>query len=94
MENLALIDNGDIKNKIRIIMGQTNYTEEQSIEKLQKFNFNEINVIKDYMGIVSNSDTKIKSVNQCIYKQLRGRLDGVMKNYHERVDNGEVTKIV
>ena len=32
---------------------------------------------------------KITSVNQTIYKQLRGYLDGAMKNYHERVNNGE-----
>ena len=46
------------------------------------------------MDKVKTTQQKITSVNQTIYKQLRGYLDGAMKNYRERVNNGEAKKII
>ena len=81
--------------KIQVIMRQTDYTEEKAREKLIDMRFDEIAVIRDYFGIaVEKAPKKESSVNQAIYKNLRGYLDGAMKNYRERVNNGEVKKIV
>jgi len=95
LEEITLVESDQIDAKVQIILRQTNYTSEQAKEKLQQFNFNEEEVIRDYFG-VSNKITpqKITSVNQTIYKQLRGYLDGAMKNYRERVNNGEAKKII
>jgi hypothetical protein len=95
MENISLVETDQIQEKIQIIMRQTDYTEEQSLEKLKKFNFNEIYVIRDYFGITEKKEkSQISSLNQCIYKQIRGHLDGAMRDYHDRVNKGEVKKIV
>jgi hypothetical protein len=95
MDKISLADTEVIDSKIQIVMRQTDYTQEIAREKLVQFNFNEMNVIKDYFGISEKkAPEQIKSVNQAIYKQLRGHLDGVMRNYRERVDNNEVKKIV
>lgn len=68
----------DIENKILIILGQTDYTEDIAKEKLIKHNNDEVLVIKEYFGINNNTNNnKIKSVNQEIYKQLRIRLNTV-----------------
>jgi hypothetical protein len=94
MDNISLVETGKIDGKIQIILRQTDYTEDKAREKLQQFNYNEIAVIKDYFGITEKKAPPIKSVNQEIYKQLRTHLDSSMSDYRDRVDRGEVKKIV
>jgi len=78
-----------INEKIKLIMGQTNYDKEQATIKLHEFNYNEINVIRDYLGIKEKKPTN-KSINQEIYKQIRKHLDKSMREYNERVKNSQV----
>lgn len=96
MDNICLVETDQIEGKIQIIIRQTDYTEEQAREKLSKCNFNEISVIRDYFGITEKKDksSEVKSVNQAIYKQIRGHLDGAMRDYRKRFDNGEVKKVI
>ena len=70
---------------VKYIMSQTNYSEEVSKTKLQEFNGDFMQVLKDYMGIPVKKDTnKFTSVNQEIYKQIRHSLDQTMKDYREK----------
>jgi hypothetical protein len=93
MEEISLVETNQIDAKVQIILRQTNYTTDQAKEKLQQFNFNEEDVIRDYFGITKKTKPeKITSINQTIYKQFRGYLDGAMKSYRERVDNNEAKK--
>jgi hypothetical protein len=77
-------------------MRQTEYNRDQALEKLLLFKMDEIKVIKNYFGIIdkNNSKKKIDSVNQEIYKQIRNHLDRSMTSYRERVEKGEVKKII
>jgi len=87
LEEISLFDTDQINAKIQIILRQTNYTQDQAKEKLQKFDFNEEEVIRDYFGIVKKPiPSKSKSVNQTIYKELRSYLDNAMKTYRDRVN--------
>ena len=71
------------KNDINIIMTQTNYTEEQARAKMQVFNGDYMQVIRDYMGIsVKKEEKKVKSVNQEIFRQIRTKMD--MKEYRDK----------
>ena len=81
------------KELIQIIIRQTDYTEEIAREKLLENKYDTILVIKKYMGFDDKKPDTIKSVNQEIYKQLRHRLDGNMRNYQERVEKGEAKKL-
>jgi hypothetical protein len=95
LEEITLVETDQIDAKVQIILRQTDYTSDQAKEKLQQFNFNEEEVIRDYFGVSKKTtQQKITSVNQTIYKQLRSYLDGAMKNYRERVNNGEAKKII
>jgi hypothetical protein len=95
LDEISLIETDQIEAKIQVILRQTNYTTEEAREKLNKFNFNEEEVIRDYFGITDKkTPQKITSVNQTIYKQLRGYLDGAMNNYRQRVNKGEAKKII
>jgi len=93
MENISLVESQQIDDKIQIIIRQTEYSEEEAREKLTQFNFNEISVIKDYLGITEKkTSAPIKSINQAIYKQLRNYLDKPVKKYNELCDNSKATK--
>ena len=81
-----------IDQKISIIMRQTDYSREVALEKLQVFDFNEINVIKDYVGIKEKPTNKVTSVNQEIYKQIRNRLNTAMRDYNNRVSTQDDIK--
>jgi hypothetical protein len=94
MDNISLVETDQIAGKIQIVLRQTDYSEDKAREKLQQFDYNEIAVIKDYFGITEKKAPPIKSVNQAIYKQLRSHLDGAMKDYRDRVDKGEVKKVI
>jgi hypothetical protein len=83
-DGISFFSKDDLYKNIKIVMSQTNYTEDEAIEKLKLFNSDYMLVLKDYMGIQRKEDNKVKSVNQEIYKQIRNRLDNSMKDYRER----------
>ena len=62
------------EDKIKMIMNQTNYNEEEAKEKLVLFNDNPIHVIKNYMNIDIDKKPKMSSLNQEIYKQIRYKM--------------------
>jgi len=82
-EKVSFVSNDDIEKKINIVMNQTDYTRDVIKEKLEKNNYDEILTIKEYFGI-SKKVPKISSLNQEIYKQIRYKLDGSMKEYNSR----------
>jgi hypothetical protein len=93
-DNLILVETDQIDDKVQIILRQTDYSEETAREKLKEYNFNEITVIKSYFGISEKKPVELKSINQEIYKQIRHKLDSNMRDYNERVEKGQVKKIV
>jgi len=92
---MSLIETDKIQQKVDVITRQTDYSNEAALEKLKLHDFNEISVIKEYLGVpIKKVAAPVKSVNQEIYKQLRSKLDSNMRDYHVRVEKGEVKKIV
>jgi|MesohylFT_1024984.scaffolds.fasta_scaffold85582_1 hypothetical protein len=70
-------------DKVKIILGQTNYDEITANKKLLQFNHDHILVIKDFMG-VKEKPKPVRSVNQEIYKQLRMKLDSGMEEFRKK----------
>ena len=95
-DNISLVETDLIDEKIQKILRQTDYTEDTAFMKLKEYNYDEIAVIKAYLGITEKKapEYPAKSVNQEIYRQLRHKLDSNMRDYQVRVDKGEVKKIV
>ena len=83
-DNISFMETEELDNKIQIIMRQTNYTYEESKQKLQDYQYNEIKVLKSFMGILEKKKTPIKSINQEIYRQIRYRLDASMSEYNKK----------
>ena len=82
-DGISFYNNDDLKKHVTIVMSQTNYTEEQAIERLKLFNCDYMKVIKNYMGILEKTERPVKSVNQEIFRQIRTKLDNTMKEYRE-----------
>lgn len=61
----------NIEEKIQIIQRQTNYTNEESLQKLQLNNQDHIQVIKNYLGVTEKKAPIAKTKNQEIYRQIR-----------------------
>jgi hypothetical protein len=91
--NISIIETQLIKEKIQKILRQTNYTEDLANAKLLEHNFNEIDVIKSYLGVSEKKPEKMKSLNQEIFKQIRYKLDSNMRDYQHRVEKGETKQI-
>lgn len=89
MEKVNIIETKNIEKKVKIIVGQTDYSNETALEKLKEFNFDELKVIKAYLGISEKKPENIKSINQEIFKQIRYRLDSNIRDYKDRVEKGE-----
>ena len=83
-DKISFFNNEDLNKHLQIVLSQTNYTEEEAIEKLKLFNCDYMKVIRDYMGIPDKKANKVKSVNQEIFRQIRTTLDSSMKVYREK----------
>ena len=83
-DGISFFNNDEVDKYVKIVMTQTNYTEEEARQKLQLFNCDYMRVLKDYMGIPEKKEVKAKSLNQEIYKQIRTKLDSSMREYREK----------
>ena len=72
------------KELIEMVMRQTNLSYEESEEELKNNNNDYMKVIKKANGILEKKEEKITSINQSIYKELRGYLDKCSLDYMER----------
>ena len=92
-DNISLVETDQIEEKVQKILRQTDYTEEGAREKLKEHNYDEIRVIKSYLGIAEKKAPVVTSVNQEIYRQLRHKLDTNMRDYQERVEKGNAKNL-
>jgi len=81
---------GADKDKIAMIMRQTNYDDITAKEKLAEHKDDAMKVIREYLNggkIISPPCKTRLSVNQQIYKEIRGMMDDAAKTYLEKRDN-------
>ena len=78
-----------------VVMRQTEYTEEQAMNKLHEFKFDVMAVVRDYMGISTKKiEGPIKSVNQQIYGEIRNMMDNAASNYRIKKELDEKRKLI
>ena len=71
------------KNIVNLIKNQTNYTEEEALEKLLYWKNDYLSVIKEYLNPDFNKKVKKKqkSTNQRIMGEIRNFMDTSSKSY-------------
>jgi len=77
---------------IDIIMRQTMYTREESIEQLSTHNNDYMKVIEEYIGAKPTLSTTITSVNQEKYKQFRSLMDAGSESHRKKQLNKQLNK--
>ena len=93
-DNIFLFETNEMEEKVQKILRQTNYTEEEAREKLKENCFDEILIIKGYLGIKEKKTQEIKSINQEIFTQIRSKFNSIMNDYHNRINENESKKII
>lgn len=66
---------------IDFVLRQTNMEREEAIERLNEYDFDSIKVIKEHFGIKEKKQDNIVSVNQQVYREIRGFMDKAAKQY-------------
>ena len=84
MANITITCETDILEKVNIITRQTDYTEIVAREKLVECYYDHIKVIKQFLGVTEKKEPAIKSINQEIYKQLRGKMNNSIREYNTK----------
>jgi len=74
---------------VEMVMRQTDYSAEMAVEKLEKWQYNYLSVIKEYMNPefserTKETDSAPKSTNQKIMGEIRGFMDNVNRQYKHR----------
>ena len=79
------ISKNEIKKKelIKLIKRQTDYNEEEILEKLKFWNYNYLNVIKEYLNpnFLKKKEEKQKSLNQLMMGEIRNFCERGKKIY-------------
>ena len=86
----------DDDEQINMIMRQTDYTKEISEQKLKEHNNDIMSVMREYMGpskISSKPASSKFSVNQQIFKEIRGMMDDASKTYQNKKEGEEKIKM-
>ena len=82
-DSIQEISDDDIRKMCDIVHRQTDYTVDQIMDKLIEYDYNHIDIIKDYMGINVKKTYKIESIQQEIYKLMRLKLDSATKDFND-----------
>ena len=71
---------------IALIKSQTNYTEEEAKKKLEKWNGNYMNVIKEYLNPDFNKEKikKKKTINETMMYEIRNFMDTANSDFLKR----------
>ena len=86
-----------MKQIIKLVCRQTDYTEEEAEQKLLQHKGNYMSVVKEYLNpsyieetIKKKDEYENKSNNQKIYSEIRGFMDNAVKGYEYRKKVSEI----
>jgi len=79
---------------IQIVCRQTELTEEEAKDRLEKEQYNYMKVLNDYFGIKDTSKNKNRlstlSTNQQIYGEIRNLMDSGARSFRKEQENVEL----
>ena len=74
----------NINELIGKVKRQTDLDENIIKIQLEENDYDYMKVIKNYYNVPKKEEEKIVSINQEIYKQIRHKMDNIMKEYNKR----------
>ena len=77
---------------LSLVLRQTNYTEEEAKIQLEKYNYNYLELLKDYMGVEKKEEKVCATANQERYRLIREAMDDKEEKYREKKKREELIK--
>ena len=77
------MEGSNLNELIQKVKRQTTLDEDEIKSQLQENNYDYMKVIKTYFSVPEKKEEEIVSINQEIYKQIRRKMDNIMKEYKE-----------
>jgi Cft2 family RNA processing exonuclease len=65
-------------------MGQTGYDAEEALGKLKEHDNDILAIVREYMGVPAVIDEPKRTVNQTIYKEMRGLMDNAASTHRRK----------
>jgi hypothetical protein len=91
-------ESSEVADKIALIMGQTDYSADDAGAKLKSKNYDEIAVIREYLGSTGDStinetpsSSTTTSKNQLIYAEIRKFMDGCVRADPDKANSADNT---
>ena len=78
------MDESNLKEMIEKVKRQATLEEDEIKLQLEENNYNYMKVIMNHFSVSQKKEKKIVSVNQEIYKQIRTKMDTIMRDYNEK----------
>ena len=75
---------------LSLVLRQTEYTEEQARVELEKYKYNYLELLKDYMGVEKKEKLVCKTVNQERYRLIRESMDDKEERYRQKKKQEEL----
>lgn len=73
-----------LKEACGVIMRQTDYSEEKSLEKLKEHDLNVVSVVHEYLGVKSVEKKDERSTNQKVFGEFRKFLDDASNAHYKK----------
>jgi len=67
-----------------VIMRQTDYSEEKSLEKLKEHDLNVVSVVHEYLGVKSVEKKDVRTTNQKVFGEFRKFLDEASSTHYKK----------
>jgi len=76
----------NVDNSINIILNQTDYSKDKALEKLKEWEYNYMNVIREYLNpnFKNKKENKPQSVNQMMMTEIRNLLTNIQNNHIQK----------
>jgi hypothetical protein len=74
----------NLNELVQKVKRQTTLGEEEIKSQLKENNNDYMKVIKNHFSVPEKEEEEIVSINQEIYKQIRHKMDNIMKDYNEK----------
>jgi len=74
----------NLNELIQKVMRQTTLKEDEIKLQLLKNNYDYMKVIKNHFCVPEKEEENIVSINQEIYKQIRHKMDSIIKEYNKK----------
>ena len=74
----------NLNELIQKVKRQTTLEEDEIKSQLRENNNDFMKVIKNHFSVPEKKEEEMVSINQKIYKQIRRKMDNIMKDYNEK----------